>query len=277
MEWEKPVHELIGERRSVRTFEDRKIEPEKLEKLNAFIEDVNKGAEQMRFALFALEAGGKIGTYGMISGAHTFIAGIIPKNRERIEEFGSAFEKIILYATSLGLGTCWLAGIDRKTFTGKVDVASNEVIAAASPVGYAARQRLKESLTRRVVGADKRKPWEELFFLKQPGAPLSRQAAGEYAEALEMARLAPSASNKQPWRVVADWPKFHFCLVRNAGYGAEQPFDIQKSDIGIAMCHFELTAGAGKWVYDASARFSEPFIYVSTWEAEQSGRAEDTK
>lgn len=272
MEWEKPAQDLIRERRSCRTFDSRKIEPEKLEKLNAFIDEMNKGVSKMRFTLFALEADGKIGTYGMISGANTFIAGIIQKDREHIEELGMAFEKIILYATSLGLGTCWLAGIDRKTFTGKVDLTEDEVIAVASPVGYASKPRLKESLVRRVVGADKRKPWEELFFLNEPGTVLPREKAGKFIQPLEMVRLAPSASNKQPWRVVADGSKLHFCLVRNQGYGAEQPFDIQKSDVGIAMCHFELTAGEGKWVYDESARISEPYVYVGTWEtAEENG------
>lgn len=271
MEWGKPVEDLIRERRSIRTFDGRKLEPEKLEKLNSFINEMNKDAAQMRFTLFPLEAGGKIGTYGMIAGAHTFLAGIVDKNKERIEELGSAFEKIILFATSLGLGTCWLAGIDRRTFTGKVDLAENEVVAVASPVGYAAKPRLKESLARRVVGADKRKPWEELFFLNGPETALPQERAGEFAQALEMVRLAPSASNKQPWRVVFDGSRFHFCLVRNPGYGAEQPFDIQKSDIGIAMCHFELAAGKGKWVFDQDFRLRDPFIYVKTWEPEYKG------
>jgi nitroreductase len=267
MNWEKPTEELIRERRSCRTFDERKIEPEKLDKLKSFIEQSNNQVKQMRFAIFALDAGGKIGTYGMISGARTFIAGIVEKNRENIEELGMAFEKIVLFATSLGLGTCWLAGIDRKTFIGKINLAENEVIAVASPVGYALKPRLKEGLARMVIGADKRKPWEDLFFLSEPGTVLPREKAGAFAQALEMARWAPSASNRQPWRVVYEGTKFYFCLVRNPGYGVEQPFDIQKSDIGIAMCHFELTAGAGKWTFDPTVHFKEPFVYIKTWEA----------
>ncbi len=261
------TEELIRERRSCRTFGEKAIEPQKIKQLQDFIDEANKNAKQMRFALFALNAGGRIGTYGMISGGHTYIAGIIQKNREHIEELGMEFEKIILFATSLGLGTCWLAGIDRKTFTEKIELAENEVVAVASPVGYAARPRIKESLARMVIGADKRKPWGELFFLEEPGRVLPREKAGEMARALEMARLAPSASNRQPWRVVLDGTKFHFCLARTPGYGAEQPFDIQKSDIGIAMCHFELFAGEGQWVFFDTIRFKEPFVYIKTWEA----------
>ena len=34
--------------------------------------------------------------------------------------------------------------------------------------------------------------------------PLTEEEAGDYQFPLEMLRLAPSAVNKQPWRVVAD-------------------------------------------------------------------------
>jgi len=70
-------------------------------------------------------------------------------------------------------------------------------------------------------------------------------------------RLAPSASNRQPWRVVQDGSAYHFYLQRTPGYGRGFPFtllglaDLQRVDIGIAMCHFALTASelglAGAW------------------------------
>ncbi|MEI6100649.1 MAG: nitroreductase family protein [Eubacteriales bacterium] len=96
MELKRPVEEIIRERRSCRTFGDRPIEPDKQKRLEDFIKEQNGSVMQMRFALLPLEVGGKIGTYGMISGARTFIVGIVDKNRENIEEFGLEFEKIIL-------------------------------------------------------------------------------------------------------------------------------------------------------------------------------------
>lgn len=66
-----------------------------------------------------------------------------------------------------------------------------------------------------------------------------------------MVRIAPSASNKQPWRIVMDGNNFHFFLCRNKGYGKALGFDIQRLDIGIAMCHFESVMNElgflGKW------------------------------
>jgi len=66
-----------------------------------------------------------------------------------------------------------------------------------------------------------------------------------------MVRRAPSASNRQPWRIVRDGNNFHFYICRNKGYGKLFNYDIQKLDVGIAMCHFDLTALEsgiqGKW------------------------------
>ena len=87
---------------------------------------------------------------------------------------------------------------------------------------------------------------------------MQRAASAEYALALDMLRLAPSASNKQPWRVVRDGDRWHFYCQRTPGYGRGGPVfsvlklaDLQRLDVGIAMCHFEQTLLAqgvqGKW------------------------------
>ena len=54
---------------------------------------------------------------------------------------------------------------------------------------------------------------------------------------LEMVRLAPSAVNKQPWRVVVDGNMVHFFEVHSLP-AAE--VDLQRVDVGIAICHFHL-------------------------------------
>ena len=59
-----------------------------------------------------------------------------------------------------------------------------------------------------------------------------------------MVRLAPSASNRQPWRIIAGRSRkdFHFFLERTPGYNNNRfvKSDLQRVDMGIAMCHFEL-------------------------------------
>jgi len=96
-----------------------------------------------------------------------------------------------------------------------------------------------------------------MFFLKSFGNPLSPDDAGAYAVPLEMVRIGPSATNKQPWRIIKDGNTWHFYLQRTKGYGNSLTFkllrlaDLQRVDMGIAMNHFELTASEtglkGNW------------------------------
>ena len=55
---------------------------------------------------------------------------------------------------------------------------------------------------------------------------------------LECARMAPSAVNRQPWRIIAEGGRFHFYEKPDKGYVREQTGDLQKIDLGIALCHF---------------------------------------
>ncbi|MCX6225938.1 MAG: hypothetical protein NTV01_14490 [Bacteroidia bacterium] len=55
--------------------------------------------------------------------------------------------------------------------------------------------------------------------------------------------MAPSASNNQPWRIVAEGNQFRFYISRKPGYQkAISSIDLQMTDMGIAMAHFDLVA-----------------------------------
>lgn len=53
-----------------------------------------------------------------------------------------------------------------------------------------------------------------------------------------MVRWAPSAVNKQPWRIIVSDHGFHFFEKHDKGYINEKTGDLQKIDVGIALCHF---------------------------------------
>lgn len=245
MYYKKSVIELIKARQSCRDYSDRQIEMEKKELLEAFLKNTTK--ENFRFILVDKENNNqnseKLGTYGVIKGATTFLVGIMDKNLKNIESFGYAFEEIILYATELGLGTCWLGGsFNKKDFSNKIELCENEMVPIVSPIGYKANTRkIINKVFRTVIHADKRKLWEEIFFEENDNIPLRKTDVYEYEKPLEMLRLAPSASNKQPWRIIKSNNFYHFFIKRAKRYGNMFTFDIQRNDIGIAMCHFELT------------------------------------
>ena len=154
------------------------------------------------------------------------------------------------------LGTCWLGGtFNKKGFSERLGPEKDEIIPAVSPVGITFKKRsLKDSLIRQLAGSKYRKSWDRLFFEESFSDPLSEVDSGPYREPLEMARLAPSASNLQPWRVVKkkDRNIFHFFIQRTRYYqGGPGRVDLQLIDMGIALCHFGLTAEemglAGGW------------------------------
>lgn len=148
----------------------------------------------------------------------------------------------MLKATELGVGTVFLAGtINRKAFEAAMAVGEDEVLFAVTPLGYPAEKRsIRESVMRKSLGSDKRLPFEKVFFKDNFSQPLAEDA--RYALPLEMVRSAPSATNKQPWRLVVCDNKIHFFEKKTKGYSNEKTRDIQKVDMGIAMAHFELGA-----------------------------------
>lgn len=252
-----PITAVIQQRFSCRAYLETPIPAEKRQKLQAFISALPAGpfGGQPHFHLVAADhedshALKNLGTYGFIQNPTGFIIGTLDASEKGLEDYGYQMEAIILAATRLDLGTCWLGGsFTRSSFARKIGASAGAIIPAVTSLGEIANlTEARNGLLRRQINADQRLPWAELFFDENFDVPLTQAAAGEYATPLEMLRSGPSASNKQPWRVVRSGKNWHFYLQRSPGYreGVLTRFlgvaDIQRVDLGIAMCHFELTA-----------------------------------
>ncbi|MGC9469578.1 MAG: nitroreductase family protein [Anaerolineae bacterium] len=264
-----PVSTLILRRYSCRSYASRPIAEATQQKLRDFIGSHTAGpfGTQVRMALLASTqedryALDNLGTYGFIRGATGFIAGAVPEAAElALEDFGYVMEIVVLYATSLGLGTVWLGGtFMRSRFAQAVALREGEQLPAVVAIGYPAESpRGLDTVIRRQAKSDRRLPWDQLFFEAAEGGlfetPLDRESAGPYATVLDMVRQAPSASNKQPWRIVRDASRWHLFLCRTWGYAARNALigiaDMQRIDMGIAMSHFALAAAElgleGRW------------------------------
>ncbi|MEI8347376.1 MAG: nitroreductase family protein [Pseudomonadota bacterium] len=217
----------------------------------------------------------KLGTYGMIHGAKNFLAGLTKPADHAMEDFGHTFEWAILQATDLGLATCWLGGtLKRGAFAESAGAKDNEIVAAASPIGYpTAKRGILDSLVRLGAGSKNRKNWNDLFFENDFSQILNPQVVTPWSKALEMIRLAPSASNRQPWRIIyqAKSQRFDFFVKRTKMYSSLTSVDLQRIDMGIAMCHFELSCKQlginGKWgkLENTLAILPEQTEYVASW------------
>lgn len=281
MEFQKSMIEVIKSRRSSRTYDGRQIDVTALQKLTDYIAEINQ-EKKIKGKFLVVQNDSKkvgktkqLGTYGVISGANSFLIGMIDKDEKDAVTFGYLFEKIVLYATHLGIQTCWLGGTFKKSnFEHNVILQDNEFIPIVSPIGYKkGNPRVFEAAMRTVIQADKRKAWSELFFEKDSNTPLDKDSVGLYNVPLEMVRLGPSASNKQPWRIVQDKDGFHFFLCRTKGY-ALTAFDMQKNDIGIAKCHFKLSANElqlkGSWQKYNNINVPAGWEYIVTWTPDKS-------
>jgi nitroreductase len=282
MEYSRSIIELIKARTSQRSYLAQPVEAEKLRALqDCFAALGGPCGGKARFAILDTTGWGEgklnaLGTYGTIKGARLFIVGMIRRGEHAMEDFGYQFEQVILRATDLGLGTCWIGGIfNRSRFAEQAGIGEDEVLPAISPLGYATPKRsVTDSLIRWSAGSRNRRPWPELFFDGSFEIAMSASAAGRYLDPLEMLRLGPSASNRQPWRVVKQPGKdsFHFYLRRSMGYDKLiKAVDLQRLDLGIAMSHFELTARelglSGRWEQrpPSSSFLPQRTEYAWTW------------
>jgi nitroreductase len=256
-------------RYSCRRYQDKPIAPETQSALSEFLASNGVGplGARARFKLIAstdenVRSLKGLGTYGMIKNPSGFIVGAVEKGPRDCEDFGYLMENAILRATALGLGTCWLGGsFTQSGFAKKIGLASNELLPAVTSVGYSVEENKTRDWVRKSAGASSRIPEEKLFFVGGFDHPITDELSGPYQEALERVQWGPSASNRQPWRIVRTGTGWHFYLERTKGYGKGSWIfkllrlaDLQKVDMGIAMCHFEMSAQAlgfkGDWVTD---------------------------
>ncbi len=239
------VLELIRERRSVRSFDGSELSAAEKRALRSFADAVeNPWGRWVEFRLLDREE--HVLSSAVIKGETAYLGAKTARAPHAEEAIGFSFEALMLYALSLGLGTVWLGGtLDRRAFERAMDLESDELMPCVSPVGRpAAKMSLRETVMRRGTTATSRQSFSSLFFDGGFSSPLTEEAAGELLEPLKAVQRAPSAVNRQPWRAVRCGGSVHFYLKRSLPKGLTAAGDLQKVDLGIALCHFALAAEA---------------------------------
>lgn len=282
IEFNTPITSLVKNRISVRTYDEKKeITDEVIDKLNQYIENLNGPFNRkVRFKIIKTnESPFKrgLGTYGVIKGANTYIGVVVEKGPMALESLGYEMEELILYATELGLGTCWMGGTFNKSgFAKAMEVKKNEIFTIISPIGYKSEEsRFIDKIFRKGNG-DRRKDWFDLFYINDFYTPLDKDAdLGRIGEALENVRLAPSALNKQPWRIILEGKNIHFFKVgKKSQSEKDSHIDLSEVDMGIALAHFNLTCKE----FGINGQFKREVVkidgvpknveYIVTWERE---------
>ena len=263
-------------RRTVRTFDGTPLSPEARELLETLASnDANPYDIPVDLRLIDAEKYGA--TSRVIRGTSWYVVGALPRCPHAEETFGYVVERLVLAAAAHGLGTAWLAGtIDRSAFerASGVDEDESRIMPAVIAVGTpATRASALERVMRSKLHADERVLWGSLFFQGDLSHPMaSPDACGPMlAAALSCVRLAPSAQNLQPWRLVCSDGRIN--LFEDRTLPLRPIGDVQLVDMGIAMLHLEaglVQQGVrGTWSFDGAAAgvdgSNDSATYVATF------------
>ena len=262
------IVETIQQRRSVRTYTGEPLSDEHRVQIKQYISQLQAPfGKKARIELISMPSDGtpmKLGTYGWVKGSCDYLALIYEEAPFAETAAAYMFEQTVLFCTGLRLGTCWLGGsFSRSDFKKQFILKPNEKLRIVSPVGYASDK--KRFVEKYIVNAAKkhssRKLFGELYFDKNFNTPLTEATAGHFLKPLEMVRLAPSANNTQEWRVLFENKALHFY---------KKPYlNFDSIDMGIALCHFELTCNElgieGKFEILNDIPLNDKLNYVISW------------
>ncbi len=240
----------INARRSVRNYQPQPLteaDREKLVNFTAGLELPFAHAVHIRFFRSAPDRR----LYSVYTAPPDGAAFIAPTDPVSISQAGFVGELLVLYATSLGLGTCWyghyaLAELERimphlgepaqsplpRYGYGTKAVPGVRAI-AVTPLGYWQPEglRLVDRMSAAIFSF-KRKPLAELMEAGSQADDLPPALAF----ALDLARKAPSAANSQFWRFGLTADKRSVTISRPVGY-KHPKWEHPDADIGICACH----------------------------------------
>lgn len=195
------LESAIRRRHAVRTFSAQPLD----DRARADIADVLAQAAPSEGRIIHLRnpTGGRsarLGTYGVISGAPDYLV-LMADGQQQVTEAARAAETAVLHLTARGYATCWMAGTYRAgDFGAATGIDDYRSIPAVIAIGRQADKRRRlDRLMAWGASSRSRKSPQKLFFVGDTDCPLLDQ---DLLERLEYLRLAPSGTNRQPWRVI---------------------------------------------------------------------------
>lgn len=222
------LQEAIQQRHSVRQYQPKPIEKEKIEALLSAINECNqKSGLHMQLVTDEPNAfAGGLAKYGKFSEVNNYIAMICKKGQDTL--LGFYGERIVLTAQTLGLNTCWV-GLTFRKQPYRYEVREDETLICVVALGYGSTQGK----------AHPQKKGIEHYCKVEGTMP------DWFRRGMEAVLLAPTAINQQ---------KFEFQLIAPNIVKAMTRFTLLNSyakiDLGIAMCHFAIGAGEENFQFE---------------------------
>lgn len=207
------MFDLMRERRSCRSFQNRKLTTSDYDELmesvrlhNGFPNGNTIGEPVIRFEYVSAEL-----TVWPVVGASEFLVAIAPSeyNRLAVIDVGRNLQKIVIDATRMGLATCWIGpGADQSSIARHLGTRfdpENDHIICVCAIGY--KSWYKPLFLRIIQKLQRRRlPLSSLFFVDSSfKEPLNVETSPfkDFGRNYEVCQWAPSSFNGQPTRCVA--------------------------------------------------------------------------
>ena len=208
------LYESIFKRKSTRKYQPESLSPDQLSSITAFAAEMKPLHPQIRTKI---ELAGAVDVKGMVSAKTPHYLLLYSEKKEGyLQNAGFLLQQADLFLSSLGLGSCWL-GMAKTTAPAKDGLAYVIMLAFGKAQGNPHRESLSE-------------------FSRRPLSEIAKSAD----ERLEAVRLAPSATNSQPWYFVCEGERIFVYRKKLGVLKAAMSATMNRIEMGIALCHLWL-------------------------------------
>jgi len=235
----KDLYNAVWKRRAVRKYLEKHIEQDKIDALRRSISALNETSGLTMELIEDSDAFRSFKSF-MFKNVRSVIA-VKGKtdDPDLHEKCGYYGEQIVLEATSLGLGTCWVIAFTFNSKSPSLNVKNDETIVCGIPVGYGAEEMSEPA---GIPDAPHRKTRSISEFLNG-----NTNVPEWVTSAVKAVQFAPTARNSQ---------KTRFSYADGTVSAEISPGKTNMIDLGITKFHFELAAG-GKFPPGSPSEFKK--------------------
>ena len=207
------LKEMIGRRKSVRSYTGEPVEAGTLQEMEAFIARLTPLLPDIRVG-WEIVPSSSVRSFAPWK-APQAVAIYAEEKEGALENAGFLFQQLDLFLQERGIGSCWLGmGKPHQELAAKEGLPFCMLLAFGYPKGEARRGSVEE-FKRKALG----------------------EIADENDERLEPARLAPSSVNSQPWYFTHEGSEIHVWRAAPSGLMRRAMEKMNRIDMGIALAH----------------------------------------
>jgi nitroreductase len=238
-------YDTMFKRKSVRKYDMSPLDDKTLNDIKSFISNINPLISGIKTDLQVISQN-DVKSFMSIKAPHYVV--VFSENRDGyLTNVGFMLQQLDLYLSANGLGACWQG--------------------MAKP----AKDIVSKSELEFVIMLAFGKPAEELYRndrsqFKRNSIEAIRDKT-DFDELLEAVRIAPSATNSQPWHFDIEGTKLYANCIKLNPIKAIIMEKMNKIDMGIGLCHLSIAAKhSGKevnFLFNEAATYNAPKGYFN--------------